>query len=245
MKKHFIITLSVVFLFLRAGAQNENYISLESGHYYGNANKHISAAMTQSGFGDYRENNSSWIDFITGNLSRGQFPYAQVGKLKYRVRAGHWLNKQNLLEAGFGLAYYGTVGGYDKMTSGTQSNRLTITSRINMAYVTFTRSNPTHRIGLGAGPAFSLYKLRSVANNNPDQTKSYLLPGGMATGFWNFISKKSWFVGVRGEMTLTTPVKINEIRVTNTDDPSFVSTFNTTKAGSFNSSIALNAGVKF
>ena len=149
------------------------------------------------------------------------------------------------IEAGFGLSYYGRVSGYDEMPSGTYANYLSITSRINTLYVAFIKNNSARTVGFGAGPAFSLYKLTSVANYDPEQTKNYLFPGGMVTGFWNFLSKKSWFVGLRTEMSLTVPVKIDEMKVTNSSNPSFVSTFKSTKTGSLNASVTLNAGIRF
>ena len=52
MKKHFLITALLIAAFLRAGAQKENYFSLESGVYFGKANANIASGMTQSGLAD-------------------------------------------------------------------------------------------------------------------------------------------------------------------------------------------------
>lgn len=245
MKKHFLITALLIAAFIPTEAQKKNYFSLESGVYFGKANKNIASSMTQSGFGDTHIGSFSWTTLIAFGSSNTKYPSDNIGKLKYRIRAGHSLNTQTAIEIGFGLSYYGSVSGYDKMSSGNYANRLWIRSRINMLYAVFIKNNSARTVGFGAGPAFSLYKLTSVANNDPEQKKNYLLPGGMVTGFWNFLSKKSWFVGIRTEMSLTVPVKIDEMKVTNSSDPSFVSTFKSTKTGSLNGSVTLNAGIRF
>lgn len=272
MKKYFFTASLLIVLFLRVDAQKKNYFSLESGSYYGNANKNIASGMTQSGFteslggGGRLSGFLSWILSLFGSDDNTSFssvyikqrpPREYLDKIKYRIRAGHYLNTQTAIEAGFGLTYYGSVSGKDIIFSGRQynnsggyynlflTNSFFITNRVNTLYVSLIKNNVSHTVGFGAGPALSLYKLSSQSNNNPTQTKNYLLPGGMVTGFWNFLSKKSWFVGIRTEMTLTLPVKINEMKITNPTDPSFVSTFKSMKTGALNRSVTLNAGIRF
>ena len=275
MKKQFFTTSLLIVLFLQAGAQKKNYFSLESGSYYGNANKNIASGMTQSGFTESRGGGGllgGFFNFLSSfgsifgddnftysgsNHIRQASPREDLYKIKYRIRAGHYLNTQTAIEAGFGLTFYGSVSGQDIISSGSQynngggyynlflTNDFFLTSRINTLYVSLIKNNVAHTVGFGAGPAFSLYKLSGKSNNDPIQTKNYLLPGGMVTGFWNFLSKKSWFVGLRAEMSLTLPLKIDEMKVTNPSDPSFISTFKSMKAGNLNRSITLNAGIKF
>lgn len=244
MKKHFLITSLLIVAFLQAEAQKKNYFSLESGVYFGKANANIASSMTQSGLGDTHFGVFSWGALLTYGSADTHYPSDNVGKLKYRIRVGHNINSQTAIEAGFGLTYYGSVSGYDKAPSGIYANRLWIKSNINTLYVAFIKNSSAHTVGFGAGPAFSLYKLTTISNDS-DQSKNHLLPGGMITGFWNFLSKKYWFLGLRTEMSLTMPAKIDEMKVTNPSDPSFVSTFKSTKTGSFNASITLNAGIHF
>ena len=245
MKKHSLLTVLSIAAFLQLEAQKENYFSLESGVYVGKANANIASSMAQSGLGDYSKGNSNWIALLTGfGISGGQYPFDWVDKIKYRIRAGHYINSQTALEAGFGLTYYGIVKGYDKTLGDLYSNYLGIKSRINTFYVAFIRNNSAHSAGFGAGPAFSLYKLSTISAVS-ERSKNHLLPGGMITSFWNFLSKRSWFVGLRTELSLTIPIKIDEIKITNTSNPLFVSTFKSTKTGSLNGSITLNAGIRF
>ena len=119
MKKHILIFVLLIVEFLQVEAQNKMYFGLESGVYFGKANANISSSMTQSGLGDYYISNSSFIDILLG---RGgidhQNPRERVGKVKYRIRLGHYLTSKIAIEAGFGLTYYGSVSGYDKTSSG-------------------------------------------------------------------------------------------------------------------------------
>lgn len=75
-----------------------------------------------------------------------------------------------------------------------------------------------------------------------NQTKNYLLPGVMLKGFWHFIARPSWFVGMGTELTGTVPAKIDAITITT---PSSVSKYKSAKAGSFNGNTFITAGFKF
>jgi hypothetical protein len=274
MKKYFFITSLLIVTFLEVEAQKKNYFSFESGSYFGNTNKNIVSGMAQSGFDDsyITKRESTWssilnffnsdipIDYITNNH---QYPvdWEDNDKFKFRIRAGHFFNPNTAIEAGFSRNYYGSVTGFDRKPSGANNNYLDrnsianfleIDSRVNTLYFACIKNNNASTLGVGAGPAFSLYKLTSqytfidgLSTTYNIKTKNYILPGGMVTGFWNFLSKKSWFVGIRTEMSFTIPLKIQEMKITNSSDPSFVSTFKSVKAETVYKSVTLSAGIRF
>jgi hypothetical protein len=260
MKKYFFITSLLIVTFLEVEAQKKNYFSFESGSYFGNTNKNIVSGMAQSGFDDSYTTTKEPLDLIFFTIDYPtilhQYPvdWEDNDKFKFRIRAGHFLNPNTAIEAGFSRNYWGSVIGFDRKSSGTNDNSLLrstianylqIDSRINTLYFAFIKNNNACTLGIGAGPSFSLYKLTSTLNLYNSQTKNYILPGGMVTGFWNFLSKKSWFVGFRTEMSFTIPLKIQEMKITNSSDPSFVSTFKSVKAGTVYKSVTLNAGIRF
>jgi len=239
MQKQFILTVLLFFCLLACKAQKKNYIAFEDGSYFGNTNSNIASNMTASGFAD-----KSVVDFF-GLVFTTQYPVKRNDKSSYRIRAGHYLDAKTAIEAGFGLAYHGEVQGYDeRYPSG--SNYLTLTSHIHTFYIAWIKTDERRIGGGGAGPSFSLYKLTADANHgNAESAKSYFLPGIMVTGFWNFVHRPSWFLGLRTDLSVTAPAKINEIKVTSPYDASSVSTFKTVKAGSFNGCINLGGGFRF
>lgn len=227
-------------------AQKKNYFSIETGAYFGSANDKIMSSMKLSGLGDLYQSGSGWLDILLGLGSVDtQYPHSRTGKLKYRIRAGRYLSTKNALEAGYGLSYYGSVSGYDKLPSSNYANRLWIQTWIHNLYAAFLVKNEGGTAGIGGGPALSFYKQVSVGNGNPEQTSHQLLPGGILCGFWNFYSEKTFYVGLRSECSLTRAGTTGEIKVTNSGNPSFVSVFKATKTGAVNGSVTLTAGLKF
>ena len=239
------IRLLPIYLFLTTSicsAQKKNYFSVEYGAYFGNANTTIESNMTSSGFGDKQV--ADFFGLFTINTN---YPRKEASKSSYRIRAGHQLNNKIAIEAGFGLSYNGAVSGFDDRTSGGGGgNYLTLASNINTLYIAFVKTDEQKVAGVGIGPAFSFYKLKTDMNNgNITQNKNYFLPGAMVTGFWNFIHRPSWYMGMRTDFSFTAPAKISEIKVTNPGNTSIVSTFKATKAGSFNGCVTLTAGLRF
>ena len=237
MKRKLRFTSFLFFTSLLCHGQKKNYISLESGAYFGNANSNLETGMVSSGFGD--KESVSFLGLFTIDT---EYPRKKAGKTSYRIKYGHYLNNKTAIEAGFGLSYYGTVDGYDYKDFA-QSNYLTLTSTINTLYIAWVKTDSPGKAGYGIGPALSLYKLSADMNRGTtNQTKNYLLPGVMLKGFWHFIARPSWFVGMGTELTGTVPAKIDAITITT---PSSVSKYKSAKASSFNGNTFITAGFKF
>ncbi|MBK9660639.1 MAG: hypothetical protein IPO68_12225 [Chitinophagaceae bacterium] len=125
MKSTFLFTWLLLISCFICTAQKKNYIGVESGAYFGNANSNIESGMVGSGFGDKQI--ASFFGLFTIDT---EYPRKRAGKTSYRVKYGHYLNNKTAIEAGFGLSYYGIVDGYDEKNFA-QSNYLTLTSNIN------------------------------------------------------------------------------------------------------------------
>jgi hypothetical protein len=211
-------------------AQKRNYFSIGAGVYFGNARANLKKGIERSGMVEGR------FDF--------RIPFYGWGgeKSAYRIRAGRHLSEKKAIELGFGLAYYRDVNGYDDVSD----NLIYLTSRIHTLYVAYVISDAKQRIGVGIGPALNFYRLTITDYSSPEKKKNnYLLPGGILTGYWNFLSERSWFAGIRTDLTLTTPAKIDEIIIVNAANPSTQLKFKATKAGSFTGMIDLTAGIRF
>jgi len=231
MKKEVMLTGLVILLSIFSLAQKKNYFSIESGTYFGNANKNIETNMIASHFSDDQTFDFFWLfSFDT------KYPKKRNPRDGYRVRAGHFLNTKTGIEAGYGLSYDGTVEGYNNSTGS-----LLLTSHINSLYVAWLKSDSIHSVGFGIGPTVSFYKLTTEINKSGNEkTDNYLLPGMMITGYWNFIHKKSWFLGMRSEMSFTSPAKIKEFEISGSISDS---KFRAMNSGSFNGSFTLVAGI--
>ena len=237
MKRKLRFTSFLFFTSLLCHGQKKNYISLESGAYFGNANSNLETGMVSSGFGD--KESVSFLGLFTIDT---EYPRKKAGKTSYRIKYGHYLNKKTAIEAGFGLSYNGTVDGFDYRDYA-QSNYLTLSSNINTLYIAWVKTDSPGKAGFGIGPALSFYKLSADLNRGTaKQTKNYLLPGVMIKGFWHFIARPSWFLGTGTELTGTAPAKIDAITITT---PSSESKFKSAKAGSFNGNISITAGFRF
>ena len=237
MKRKLWFTPLFLFTFLLCNAQKKNYFSFENGVYFGNTNSNIAAGMVSSGLND-----TEAADFFLFTITT-DYPRKKTDNTSYRVKFGHYLNDKTAIEAGFGLSYSGEVKGYDEKGLGQSSNYLTLTSNINTLYIAFVKTDTRGATGFGIGPAFSFYKLtKDINRGSIKQSKNYFLPGAMMNGFWNFVSRPSCFVGIGTELLFTTQAKIDEIKITTQTS---TSTFKSTKAGSFNGNISLNAGFRF
>lgn len=238
MKPKFICLLLSFGILLNISAQKKNYVSLETGVFFGNANQNIADGMRKSGFADKRT-----ASFFGLFLWDTEYPIKRTDKSQYRIRAGHFIKNKMAIEAGFGLSYYGIVEGYDEGTGGAHS--LAMTSQIHSLYAAIVLSDSTRRVGIGIGPALSFYKLTTSISGQPNTSKTSVLPGVMATTYINVISRRFWFLGFRGDLSLTTAAKIDEININATAGNPKSSTFKSTKAGSFNGSVSLHAGIRF
>ncbi len=237
MKSTFLITGLLLISCFICTAQKKNYIGVESGAYFGNANSNIEDGMLSSGFGD--KETASFFGLFTIDT---EYPRKRAGKTSYRVKYGHYLNSKTAIEAGFGLSYNGTVRGYDKKDFA-QSNYLTLTNNINTLYIAWVKTDSLGKAGFGIGPALSFYKLSADINQGASrETTNYLLPGVMIKGFWHFLAYPSWFLGMGTELSVTAAAKIKAIKIVT---PTSESTFKSTKAGSFNGNIFLTAGFRF
>ncbi len=237
MKRKFLFTGLLLISCFICTAQKKNYIGVESGAYFGNANSNIESGMVSSGFGDKQI--ASFFGLFTIDT---EYPRKKAGKTSYRVKYGHYVNKKTAIEAGFGLSYHGTVEGYDEKNFA-QSNYLTLTSTINTLYIAWVKTDSLGKAGFGIGPALSFYKLAADINQGTTkQTTNYLLPGVMIKGFWHFLAYPSWFLGIGTELSVTSAAKIDAIKITT---PTSESTFKSTKAGSFNGNISITAGFRF
>lgn len=193
--------------------------------------------MVTSGFGD--KETVSFFGLFTIDTD---YPIKRTGKTSYRVKFGHYLNNKTAIEAGFGLSYQGYVRGFDNRDLG-QSNYLTLTSYISSLYIAWVKTDSLGKTGFGIGPALSFYKLTTDINEGSSiQSKNYLLPGVMVSGFWHFVARPSWFIGMGTELSFAAPAKIDAIKITT---PTSESIFKSTKAGSFNGNISITAGFRF
>lgn len=236
MKRKVWFTSFSFLTFLLCNAQKKNYFSFENGVYFGNANSNIAAGMASSGLND-----TETADFFLFTITT-DYPRKKNDNTSYRVKFGHYLNNKTAIEAGFGLSYQGYVRGFDNKDLG-QSNYLTLTSNINSLYIAWVKTDSLGKAGFGIGPAFSFYKLtKDINRGSIKQSNNYFLPGAMMNGFWHFVARPSWFVGIGTELFFTASAKIDEIKITTQTS---TSTFKSTKAGSFNGNISLNAGFRF
>jgi hypothetical protein len=230
-----IISFSLVLL--SKTYSQKNYVSLEAGAFFGNANSNIGDGMNASGFGD-----NPTFDFF-GLIFTTDYPVKSIDGSAYRLRAGRHIKKNIAVEGGFGRSYNGLVKGYDE-GSNYQANSLSLMSSINSIYFAFVFSDSSHRVGIGIGPAVSLYTLQTLKNNEAASKSSRVLPGVYITSYINIVNKKKWFVGFRSDLSITAPYKIEPIVLKNSTS-TFESRFKGTNAGSFTGVITMTAGLRF
>jgi len=224
--------------FLNGISQKKNYLSLETGYPFSNANQNIEQGMRTSGFDDSEV--SSFLGLFGWTVT---YPSNQNERAHFRMRAGHYIKNKTALEAGFGLVHAGTVKGYDEGSG--SGNYLNMTSRIHNFYAAIVVSDSTRRIGFGIGPSFSFYKLTTSINGQPAIPKNYFLPGVMITTSLNLVSRKLWYLGFRTDLSFTAAAKIDEITIQGTNGNPKSSTFKSTRTGSFTGAIGLQVGIRF
>ncbi len=233
MKKSHLLVLLITAIVFTASAQNKNYLSIEAGGGFGNANANIFSAMQSSGFAD-----KDYIDFFIFGWET-QFPKKVNDGASFRLRGGHFFKKNSGAEIAYGKTFSGTVKGYDAGTN----TYLFYTSDINILYAGMIFSDSVHRAGISFGPALSFYRLTRFVNRTEDQKNTSALPGGLVSAWFNFLNKKIWYWGVRTDLMLSSPVKIQSVSFS---DPSgSTAKFKETKAGSVAGSIDFVLGFRF
>jgi hypothetical protein len=246
MKQIICLLLATITLTSFLHAQKKNYLSVDGGLTISGMSKRLANSMHASGFGDKIDYNFFFFFFpISGTTD---YPTTHNSNGNFKVRYGYNISDKRAIEAGFGSTLENNVSGGDEL--GGSVNYFRIFSKISTAYAAYMWKNEKQNTAVGIGPAVSICKMRQESQSDYNATttlsdKTHVLPGAIITAYWNFINKKSWFMGLRTDMTITTPAKVAETKVTNGDNPNFVSTFKTTTAGGFINTISIVGGFRF
>ncbi|NNV55362.1 hypothetical protein [Limnovirga soli] len=256
MKKNHINTVlaSIIFLFflpLLVVAQ-KNYVSIEGGLFLGGPVNQFKSEMTASGFGDrlsYSLADLSFIFAIFPDLGatqiNTQYPKSTLNPGKYWVRFGHELKNKNYLELSYGKIHSSVVEGFDQLQTSDvfAGNRLNYASNINALTAHYIFSGKNATTGIGIGPALAFNTITREANYFAEK-ESHLQPGISGTANWRFVNGKVFFMSLRGDVLLFTPVSVNAVTVTSYDGLK-QSTFNGTKVNSFIYDMTMSVGFKF
>ena len=247
MKKS-IILLFVSFIYLQLTyAQKKSYVSIESGLTFSGVSNKIANNMKADGLDD-----DFVFDFFslfginnTGLTIKSNYPEKSQQAGNYKIRYGYNIKNNASIEAGFGRTYRSTVTG--AAGSGDFVNYLAVTSKLSTVYVAYLWKNKKDNAAIGIGPAVSICTINQSSEflTNLLSNKTYVLPGAIFTGYWNFVNKKSWFMGLRTDMTITTPAKTEGVKIINPDNKGFVSTSKSTSVGSVINTVSISAGIKF
>lgn len=245
MKTFLLITIVFFLGCFTTKAQKKNYISFGSGITINNTHNQIADQLTADGIGDRVVFDPFWFLFyIPGKTV--DYPETHVQRSRNnRFRFGRHITAHSGLEAGFGRSYSSHVQGADN--AGSNVNYLNLRTNISTVYLAYMRHNRKRTAAIGIGPAISLVKIKHARMVFDESLRStgYVLPGIMCASYWNFVDQKSWFMGFRNDLSITSPAKTEQVTVTNETDQSFVSVSRSAKVGSLINTLTLNAGLKF
>ncbi len=243
MKKIIQFILAALISIQPGYSQTKNYLSIETGATFSGMSNRLSDNMKTNHFGARVENNFFFIFFFLPGST--QYPLTENRNSNYKVRYGHDLSDKVSVEAGYGHTCGTTVKGAS--SNNTDVNLLYITSELSTAYAAYMWKNKKSNAAIGIGPAVSICKVtqESPTTGTVLSQKNYLLPGVIFTGYWNFINKKVWFMGLRSDMTITAPAKTATVSITNPHDNSFVSVSKGTGIGAVTNTFSVSAGIKF
>lgn len=219
-------------------AQNKNYLSIDGGLSFSGMSNKLSDNMKANGFGS--DISGSFIFFFYFST---QYPIKSVQNLNYKIRYGYNINERTAIEAGYGLSYRTLVSGADGTDA--EANYLDIKLRSTTAYAAFMLRNKKGNLAIGMGPAVAICNIQQSSSGGMLSDKNYVLPGGILTGYWHFINHKSWFMGMRSDMTITAPAKTETVTVTNPVDKNFVSVSKGSSVGAVMNSFSIAVGIKF
>ncbi|MEP6677212.1 MAG: hypothetical protein ABJA78_18775 [Ferruginibacter sp.] len=226
-------------------AQTKNYISIEKGITICSQSRSISNAMDKNGFKDHYHNDLSLIIItLTGDDADNSQTLEEQGN--YRIRYGYHLRAKSAVEIGFGHSYNCTVWG--STVAGNDLNTITVEDKSDLAYAAYMCNTASGNKGIGIGPALSFCKMQQYSHSGQNTQlieKKYVLPGAILTSYWNFVNRKNWFLGLRTDVMLTAPLKIDEMKITNKNDPNFTSVFKQSTAGNSMFALTLTGAVKF
>ena len=225
-------------------AQKKIYLSVDAGLTVSGMGDRLANNMKANGFGD--EINSSFFFFIFFLNGSSKYPKISNKTGSVKVRYGYNIANRKAIEAGYGISYRTSVKGAD--AAGNNANYINISCKLSTAYAAYMWKNKKKNTAGGFGPAVSVC---NVKQENPGavstvlSNKTHVLPGVIFTGYWNFINKKSWFIGLRSDIIFTVPAKVEEVKIVNAQTNSFVSVSKSIAIGSMLNTISISGGIKF
>ncbi len=226
-------------------AQKKSYLSIENGFTGSGMSNRIADNMKSNGFGHFVEDELFFFLFVPIKTST-QYPVKDPGNVNYKFRYGYDFKKNRSVEVGYGHTYDTRVTGAD--ISGGNVNYLNMHIKLNTAYAAYMFRNARGNAAIGAGPAVSFGKVEQGGPfyyASPSSVENVALPGVIMAAYWNFVNKNSWFMGLRTDMIITTPIKTGDFTITNSQDPSFVSHSKSISVGAIMNTFSLSAGIKF
>ena len=245
MKKFIFLPLSLIVLISLTHAQTKNYVSMEYGITLTGISNSIANNMKTNGFGDKLTFDfvCTLFDALNGNCRK--YPFKAPIKNSSKIRYGYNVKENASIEVGFGRTYRTSVNGADANSKFV--NYLSINSNLYTIYAAWLLKNKKRNAAIGIGPAVSIC---SIKHKNTESTiilsdKSYVLPGVIFTGYWNFVNTKKWFMGLRSDMTITRPVTTEVVRINNATDKSLVSVLKSSTICTVTNTLSVSAGIKF
>jgi len=245
MKKLLLIPIMFISLALTSYAQKKNYVSFGTGITMTNIHNKMADQLIADGIGDKVVYDPIWFFFyFPGQVIDYPKTHVKRGN-NNRFRYGRHIKGRVSIEGGFGRTYSSTVQGADN--NGSNINFVNLSTNVSTIYMAYMWNNKKTNAAVGLGPVVSLAKIKhsEMVYDEVLQSKSYVLPGLIFTGYWNFVNQKSWFMGLRNDLSITTPAKTKTFTITNEIDKSFVTASGSNKVGSVINTVTLNAGIKF
>ncbi|HTE01169.1 MAG TPA: hypothetical protein VK668_17910 [Mucilaginibacter sp.] len=236
MKKNICKAVACIFIVLLTrftAIAQKNYISVETGAFFGGPAGSISSQMENSGFGMHAYGRD--------------FPYTNLTKVKYWFRYGRELPQNKSIEINYGMVHQSVVDGFASQPDGPNTfsgNGLLLDNKVTVFSGNYIFNSAKHNAGFGGGPALSFYKLgiEKIIYPIESDSKNYLHPGISGTAFWRFINGKIFFMVARFDAMFFLPAKIDAIDVIN---DGFHSYFPATNVNSFVGDFTIAAGFKF
>ena len=245
MKKSICLQLTLIMFISLAYAQKKSYLSFEYGVTICGMSNSIANNMKTNGFGDKLTFDfvSTLFDALNGDCR--QYPFKAPLKNNSKIRYGYNIKENASIEAGFGRIYRTIVNGAD--ANGKFVNYLSINSELYTLYAAWLLKNKKGSAAIGIGPAVSIcsIKHKNTESKITLSDKSYVLPGVIFTGYWNFVNTKNWFMGLRSDITITKPATTEAVTINNATDKSFVSVLKSSTICTVSNTLSVSAGIKF
>jgi hypothetical protein len=243
MKKIILLKLAIIVSISSNYAQTKNYLSVENGISLSGMSNRLSNNMKENHLNAKVVYDAFFFFFFFSGST--QYPIKDTRDINYKVRYGYDLKESISIEAGFGHTYSTTVRGAAVISQ--EVNYLNINTDLSTVYAAYMWKNKNRNAAIGIGPVVSICKIKQEDPTTGIMLskKNYLLPGVIFTGYWNFINKKVWFMGLRSDMSITAPAKTATVTITNPHDNSFVSVSKGTNIGAVVNTFSISAGIKF